>query len=82
LIIASTTTALVGAWLGATPDLAQWSFVLLPIPLLVLSILGLFGRHGENPDDPRPIKTERWKLVYRIGGVVMLIITLRLAGIF
>jgi hypothetical protein len=82
LVIASTTTALVGAWLGATPDLAQWSFVLLPIPLLILSILGLFGRHGENPDDPRPIKTERWKLVYRIGGVVMLIITLRLAGIF
>jgi hypothetical protein len=48
----------------------------------VLSILGLFGRHGENPDDPRPIKTERWKLVYRIGGIVMLLITLRLAGIF
>ena len=82
LIIASTTTALVGAWLGATPDLAQWSFVLLPIPLLVLSVLGLFGRHGTNPEDPRPIKTDKWKLVYRIGGVVMLIITLRLAGIF
>jgi hypothetical protein len=82
LIIASTTTALVGAALGATPDLAQWSFVLLPIPLLMLSILGLFGRHGENPEDPKPLKTERWKLVYRIGGVVMLLITLRLAGIF
>ena len=82
LIIASTTTALVGAWLGATPDLAQWSFVLLPIPLLVLSILGLFGRHGANPEDPRPVKTEKWKLVYRIGGVVMLLVTLRLAGIF
>jgi len=82
LLIASTTTALVGAWLGATPDLAQWSFVLLPIPLLVLSIIGLFGRHGATPDEPKPIKTDRWKLVYRIGGFVMLIITLRLAGIF
>jgi hypothetical protein len=82
LLIASTTTAVVGAWLGATPDLAQWSFVLLPIPLLLLSILGLFGRHGTNPDDPRPIKTARWALVYRIGGIVMLLITLRLAGIF
>jgi hypothetical protein len=82
LVIASTTTALVGAALGATPDLAQWSFVLLPIPLLLLSVLGLFGRHGETPDHPRPIKTDRWKLVYRIGGIVMLLITLRLAGIF
>lgn len=82
LIIASTTTALVGAVLGATPELAQWSFVLLPIPLLILSVLGLFGRHGTNPEDPRPIKTERWTLVYRIGGIVMLLITLRLAGIF
>jgi hypothetical protein len=81
LIIASTTTALVGAWLGATPDLAQWSFVLLPIPLLVLSILGLFGRHGASPDDDKPLKTDKWRYVYRIGGVVMLFVTLRLAGI-
>jgi hypothetical protein len=48
----------------------------------VLSILGLFGRHGTTPGEPKPIKTERWKLVYRIGGVLMLLITLRLAGIF
>jgi hypothetical protein len=82
LLIASSTTAAVGAALGATPDLAQWSFVLLPIPLLLLSILGLFGRHGSTPDELKPIKTERWKLVYRIGGIVMLLVTLRLAGIF
>ena len=81
LVIASTTTALVGSWLGASPELAQWSFVLLPIPLLVLSILGLFGRHGSQPDEPKPMKTEKWRWVYRIGGVVMLVITLRLAGI-
>jgi hypothetical protein len=81
LVIASTTTGLVGAWLGATPDLAQWSFVLLPIPLLVLSVLGLFGRHGENPDDERPLKTHKWRWVYRLGGIVMLFVTLRLAGI-
>jgi hypothetical protein len=81
LIIASTTTAAVGAWLGATPDLAQWSFVLLPIPLLVLSVLGLFGRHGVNPDDERPLKSHKWRWVYRLGGIVMLVITLRLAGI-
>jgi hypothetical protein len=55
--------------------------VLLPIPLLLLSILGLFGRHGQSPDDDRPIKTHKWRYVYRIGGIVMLFITLRLAGI-
>jgi hypothetical protein len=81
LVIASTTTAIVGGVLGANPELAQWSFVLLPIPLLLLSILGLFGRHGQSPDDDRPIKTHKWRYVYRIGGIVMLFITLRLAGI-
>jgi hypothetical protein len=81
LVIASTTTAIVGGVLGANPELAQWSFVLLPIPLLLLSILGLFGRHGQSPDDDRPIKTHKWRYVYRLGGIVMLFITLRLAGI-
>jgi hypothetical protein len=81
LVIASGTTAIVGAALGSSPELAQWSFVLLPIPLLVLSILGLFGRHGEDPDDDRPIKAHKWRWVYRIGGIVMLFVTLRLAGI-
>jgi hypothetical protein len=81
LVIASTTTAIVGGVLGANPELAQWSFVLLPIPLLILSILGLFGRHGQSPDDDRPIKSHKWRYIYRIGGIVMLFITLRLAGI-
>ena len=81
LVIASSTTALVGGVLGASPELAQWSFVLLPIPLLLLSILGLFGRQGETPDADRPLKTHKWRWVYRIGGIVMLFVTLRLAGI-
>lgn len=55
--------------------------MLLPIPLLVLSILGMFGRHGKDPDDDRPIKTHKWRYVYRIGGIVMLVVTLRLAGV-
>ena len=81
LVIASGTTAIVGGVLGANPELAQWSFVLLPIPLLVLSILGMFGRHGKDPEDDRPIKTHKWRYVYRIGGIVMLVVTLRLAGV-
>ena len=81
LVIASSTTAVVGAVLGSSPELAQWSYVLLPLPLLALSVLGLFGRHGLNPEDERPLKTYKWRYVYRIGGIVMLFITLRLAGI-
>jgi hypothetical protein len=80
LIIASSTTAAVGAWLGSSPDLAQWSFVILPIPMLLLSILGLFGRHGEEGEE-RFIKHPKMKAVYRAGGIVMLLITLRLAGV-
>jgi hypothetical protein len=80
LIIASSTTAMVGAWLGSAPDLAQWSFVILPIPMLLLSILGLFGRHGAEGEE-RFIKHPKMKAVYRAGGIVMLLITLRLAGV-
>jgi hypothetical protein len=79
LLVATLTTSLVGAWLGATPQLAQWSFVILPLPLLALSILGLLGRHGGDADADRPVKSRPW--IYRIGGVVMLIITLKLAGV-
>jgi hypothetical protein len=79
LVIATLTTSLVGAWLGATPELAQWSFVILPMPLLAISTLGLFGRHGGDRYDDKPVKQSAW--VYRIGGVVMLILTLKLAGV-
>ena len=79
LVVATLTTSLVGAWLGATPALAEWSFVILPLPLLVLSLLGLFGRHGQTPDEEKPAKRNKW--IYRIGGLVMLFVTLKLAGV-
>ena len=79
LLVATLTTSIVGAWLGATPELAQWAFVILPMPLLVLSTLGLFGRHGGDRYDDRPVKQSVW--VYRIGGVIMLLVTFKLAGI-
>jgi hypothetical protein len=79
LVIASTTSVVVAAIFGVVPTLAQWSFLIIPMPMLVLSILGLFGRHGENEDDEKPAKSQMW--VYRIGGLVMFIITLKLTGI-
>jgi hypothetical protein len=77
--IAALTTSLVGAALGANPSLAAWSFVILALPLLALSILGLFGRHGATEDEEKPAKRFTW--LYRIGGVVMLVVTLKLAGV-
>jgi len=80
LVVASVTTNLVGAWFGATPDLALWSFGLLPIPMLALSVLHILGREG-LPGEERWIKRPRLVWLYRIGGIVMLIVTMKLAGV-
>jgi hypothetical protein len=83
LIVASATSATVGAVLGDNPALGQWSFVILPIPMLALTVLGWFGRHGEidadGNEEERPGKRNKW--IYRIGGVVAMILTLKLAGV-
>jgi len=80
LVVASVTTQIVAAWFGATPDLALWSFALLPIPMMALGILHILGRDG-LPDEERFIKRPGLKWVYRIGGVVMLLVTMKLAGV-
>jgi len=83
LFVASATTATVGSVLGSTPELAQWAFLVLPMPLLVLSLLSMFGRHGKisrrGRHEERPSKQN--PLVYRVGGVIMLVVTLKLAGV-
>jgi hypothetical protein len=80
LLVASATSTLVHSWLGSKPDFAKWSFVLLPIPMLALSVLGLLGREG-NAGEDRPIKRPALRWVYRVGGIVMLLVTMRLAGV-
>jgi MFS family permease len=83
LIVASGTSAIVGAILGTNPDLGKWSFVILPIPMLAITILGWFGRHGkidaDGNEEDRPGKRNKW--IYRIGGVVVMVLTLKLAGV-
>ena len=79
IVLASLTTALVGQFLGVNKDFAEWAFVLLPLPMLLISILTMFGRFGRTEDEERPIKKVVW--LYRVGGVVMLLLTLRLVGI-
>jgi hypothetical protein len=80
LIVASVTTAIVGSWFGSTPDLALWSFALLPIPMLGLAVLAMIGREGKE-GEVRWIKRPGFKWVYRIGGIVMLLVTMELAGV-
>jgi hypothetical protein len=80
LVVASITTQIVAAWFGATPDLVLWSFALLPIPMLALSVLHILGREGLD-GEVRWIKRPGLKWVYRIGGIVMLLITMKLAGV-
>jgi hypothetical protein len=79
LLVASATSATVSAVLGQNPALGQWSFVILPIPMLAITVLGWFGRHGATPDEERPGKRNKW--LYRIGGVVVMVLTLKLAGV-
>jgi hypothetical protein len=61
-------------------QLTRWAFAILPMPILLFSLLALMGRHGEDIHEVKP--TKRNKLVYRLGGAVMLAITMRLAGIY
>ena len=80
LIVSQLTSNLVGSWFGSAPDLALWSFALLPIPLLALSVLGILGREGLE-GEVRLIKRPSLRWVYRIGGIIMLIVTMKLAGV-
>ncbi|MFM6939025.1 MAG: hypothetical protein ACKOUD_00140, partial [Rhodoluna sp.] len=80
LMVATVTANIVSGWFASAHDSALWSFALLPIPMLALSILGLIGREG-NEGEVRWIRQPRFVWVYRIGGVVMLIVTMKVAGV-
>ena len=80
LLIATATTNLVAGWFGATPELVLWSFALLPIPMLGLSLLHMYGREG-NEGEERWIMTPKATWIYRIGGIGMLVVTMMLAGV-
>ena len=63
---------------GATPEMARYSFVLMPLPLLVQGVLKEFGRTG-GPGVVKPSQRNVW--VYRIGGIIMYVVTLKLAHV-
>jgi hypothetical protein len=79
MLVAAATTSVVANFTGNNPELAQWNFVFLPLPLLLISLLGSFARSGRNDKDIKFSQQNTW--VYRVGGIFMFIFTLQLAGI-
>jgi hypothetical protein len=80
LLVAQVTSNVVGGWFAGKPDAALWSFAILPVPLLALSMLGFLGREGKA-GEVRLMKRPALRWVYRIGGIFMLVVTMRLAGV-
>jgi hypothetical protein len=78
LFMATASAAGLALLLGATPAMAKYSFLVMPLPLLVPGLLRLFGRHGD-PGAVRPSKKIRF--VYRVGGIIVYLLTLKLAGV-
>lgn len=79
LTMAVVSAAGLALFAGATPEMARYSFVLMPLPLLVQGFLKEFGRNG-GPNAIKPSQRNVW--VYRIGGIVVYFVTLKLAHVF
>jgi hypothetical protein len=79
VILSTVVALLLLATLGANPESAAWIIVILPLPSLALGVMGLFGQHG-HAGEVRLSQRSVW--AFRIGGVLMFVVTLRLMGIF
>jgi hypothetical protein len=80
LFVAGYTSTFISGWLGKNPDYSQWSFMLMPIPMFLVGVVGLFGREGKE-DEVRPLKKPGLRWIYRVGGIVVLGLTMKLAGV-
>ena len=80
LVVASLTTQARAAGCGSAPDRVLWACARLPIAMLVLNILHIIGRHGLD-GEVCWIRRPGLVWLYRIGGIVMLLVTMKLAGV-
>jgi hypothetical protein len=80
LVVSSVSAGFISGWLEGNPEYPQYLFMLLPIPVFLIGLLGMFGREGKDGEE-RPIMKPKWRWVYRIGGIVMLVVTMKLAGV-
>lgn len=60
------------SWLGETPDYARTSFVAMLAPFTLVGILYVVGREP-NEDEVRWCYRPRYRWVYRLGGIVVLV---------
>ena len=80
LAIGALTVGAVSSFFGEDPLLAKLSFVLVPIPLFIVALLGLVGREPRE-NDVRWYERDNFKLLYRIGGAVAFVTVLKMTGI-
>jgi hypothetical protein len=80
LAIGALTVGVVTSFFGEDPLLAKLSFVLVPIPLFIVALLGLVGREPRE-NDVRWYERDNFKLLYRIGGAVAFVTVLKMTGI-
>jgi hypothetical protein len=66
--------------IGLGVEMASWFYVVASIAMLALSVVSAFGRQGSN-GEPRWIEQPHLVWLYRIGGFVLLVFTLKLAGV-
>lgn len=79
LLVSAASAMIVMAFIGANPAFAAWNMILLPLPLLAISLLGLLGRHGATEDEVR--FSQRNPLLFRLGGVLILVVALRMMDV-
>lgn len=81
LVVIVMASLAIGTWLslllGEDTDLARTSFALLIVPGFLLAALGMFGREPA-PGDTRWYERDSMRVVYRVGGICMLILGIAL----
>jgi len=79
IIIGLIVTAALTAALGSTPTFAQDTFLVMAVPGFLLALLGLAGQ-GPREGDVRWYVRPSMTVVYRVGGVAMLVLAIVLTS--
>jgi hypothetical protein len=79
IVIGLIASAVLAAALGHTPTFAQDTFLVMAVPGFLLALLGLVAQ-GPRDGDVRWYVRPSMTVVYRIGGIVMLVLAVVLAA--
>jgi len=78
IVIGLIVTAVLTAALGSTPTFAQDTFLVMAVPGFLLAVLGLVAQ-GPRDGDVRWYTRPSMTVLYRVGGIVMLVVAVVLA---